>query len=140
MYHMNLTIRPSRLISEIQSEFNKMFPYLKLEFFRKKTGKRLDYSVNNIIRHNQKLAEGQVQPVDGLIDIQPGMTVKELESHFRNEFSLSVQVFRRSGNVWLETTMTDNWTLKHQNDHGKELSSDRKKEQNPDFDLSRGED
>ena len=140
MYYMNLTIRPSRLISEIQAEFTKMFPYLKIEFFKNKSGKRLDYSVNNMIRHSQKLADGQVQPVDGLIDIEPEMTVKELENHFQNEFSLAVQVFRRSGNVWLETTMTDNWTLKHQNDHGKELSSDRKKEQNPDFDLSRGED
>lgn len=137
---MNLTIRPSRLISEIQDEFSKMFPYLKLEFFKNKSGKRLDYSINNIIRHNQKLAEGQIQLVDGLIDIQPGMTVKELEDQFRKEFSLAVQVFRRSGNVWLETTMTDNWTLKHQNDHGKELSADRKKDQSLDFDLSRGED
>ena len=137
---MNLTIRPSRLISEIQDEFSKMFPYLKLEFFRERSGKRLNYSANNIIRHNQKLAEGQLQPVDGMIDIKPGMTVKELENDFREEFSLAVQVFRRSGNVWLETTMTDNWTLKHQNDHGKELSSDRRKDQNFDFDLSRGED
>ena len=140
MYYMNLTIRPSRLISEVQDEFNKMFPYLKLEFFKNRSGKKLDYSVNNIIRHNQKLAEGQINPVDGLIDIEPGMTVKELEKHFQDEFSLAVQVFRRSGNVWLETTMTDNWTLKHQNDHGKELSSEKKKEQNIDFDLNRGED
>ncbi|MEI9910895.1 MAG: hypothetical protein WDO71_15215 [Bacteroidota bacterium] len=50
------------------------------------------------------------------------MTVGQLEDIFQKQFGLQVQVSRRSGTLWLETTMTDNWTLKQQNDHGRELS------------------
>ena len=117
-----------------------MFPFLKIEFFKGKSGRQLDYSINSIIRHNQKVAEGQDQLVDGAMTIEPQMTVKELEKNFHDEFSLAVQVFRRSGNVWLETTMTDEWTLQHQNEHGRELSTDKKKEDPGDFDLQRNED
>lgn len=137
---MQLTIRPNRLISDIQKDFTSMFPFLKIEFFKSKGGRQLDYSVNNIIRHNQKIAEGQKELVDGAITIEPEMTVKDLEKNFKDEFSLAVQVFRRSGNVWLETTMTDDWTLRHQNEHGRELSTDKKKEEPGDFDLERSED
>ncbi len=67
-----------------------------------------------------------------LNNIQPalkegGMVVSELtavgdlECFFRNHL-LNVQVFRRSANLWLETTMTDAWTLQKQNNHGKEIS------------------
>ena len=50
------------------------------------------------------------------------MSVTELETMFRENFGLYVQVFRRSGKLWLETTATDSWTLTVQNDQGKELS------------------
>jgi len=60
---------------------------------------------------------------EGELDIPDTLTVGELENLFMDRFGLSVQVFRRSGNLWLETTMTDNWTLKQQNDHGKEISA-----------------
>ena len=37
-------------------------------------------------------------------------------------FGLSAQVFRLSGDVWLETTSTDNWTLEEQNSTGQEAA------------------
>jgi hypothetical protein len=59
---------------------------------------------------------------NGTIELSDYMTVGELENILRTEFGLSAQVSRKSGILWLETTMTDKWTLKQQNDHGKELS------------------
>jgi hypothetical protein len=50
------------------------------------------------------------------------MSVKQLEKNFSEKCLLNVQVQRRSGNVWLETTITDNWSLEHQNDHGREIT------------------
>jgi len=50
-----------------------------------------------------------------------------LEKSFYDRFDMLVQVSRKSGSIWLETTMTDNWTLKQQNDHGRELSEPVKK-------------
>jgi hypothetical protein len=39
------------------------------------------------------------------------------------EFGLCVQVFRKSGNHWIETSLTNSWTLEQQNREGFELSS-----------------
>jgi len=50
------------------------------------------------------------------------MKVSELEKIFLEDYGLNVQVFRNSGRVWLETTMTDDWTLAEQNRQGEELS------------------
>ena len=58
----------------------------------------------------------------GSITIGPEMTVDELEQRFMDVYGLSIQVFRKSGKVWLETTITDGWTLEKQNEQGRELS------------------
>jgi len=66
------------------------------------------------------------------------MKVIDLEKMFKNRFNLSAQVFRKSGNLWLETTMTDNWTLLQQNNHGREISTGKKNpDKADDFDLNR---
>jgi hypothetical protein len=66
------------------------------------------------------------------------MKVKDLEKIFKDQFSLAMQVFRKSGNLWLETTMTDNWTLQQQNEHGREISTGKTTKDIPDdFDLTR---
>jgi hypothetical protein len=40
--------------------------------------------------------------------------VEEIEGIFNNKFGLNIQLFRKLGNVWIETVNTDNWTLKEQ--------------------------
>ena len=54
--------------------------------------------------------------------MSPAMTVAEFEKRFQVEFGLNAQVFRKSGKVWLETTITDNLTLQSQNALGLEKS------------------
>jgi hypothetical protein len=44
------------------------------------------------------------------------MKVGELEHAFNVKFGLSAQVFRKSGEIWLQTTTTDTWTLAKQNE------------------------
>ncbi len=119
---MLLHIASTRLIGDIQKDFNMVFPFLKLEFYRADEtlsgsgAKRFlpgKYAVQNARRSKQ---EGDV-----LVD--ENMTVSQLENQFLALFGLGVQVHRKSGNLWLETTMTDNWTLQKQNEHGRELST-----------------
>ncbi len=120
---MHLHIGPDRLISDIQKEFNNMFPFLKLEFFNNRSFSRSGFSAQKIISQNRKIGDTQSGIVNANIEIGEQMKVNELESIFKNQFSLAVQVFRKSGNIWLETTMTDNWTLQQQNKHGREIST-----------------
>ena len=136
--NMELRIAPERLISEIQKDFNSAFPFLKIEFFNNKSFSRSDFSVKQIIPHNRKLSDSNILMQDGVIEIEEDMKVNELEKLFKDKFNLAVQVFRKSGNLWLETTMTDNWTLQQQNNHGREITNGKDKELPPDdYDINR---
>lgn len=135
---MQLNIATNRLIKDIQKEFNEIFPFLKLEFFKTKSFSRSEFMTHQIIPSNQKIGEGQPEIHDGNIEISENMKVKDLENIFKDRFRLAAQVYRKSGNLWLETTMTDNWTLQQQNDHGREISTVKNIKTRPeDFDLNR---
>lgn len=140
---MYLSITPSRLISEVQREFNQEFPYLKIEFFKKKPAGQPEFSASGLLPSNQKIELAQAIAADGGIEIVPEMKVKDLEKIFNEQFALKAQVFRLSGTIWLETVMTDNWSLRQQNEHGREITEGRKAkspESPGDFDLSRDAD
>ena len=138
---MYLHIAPNSIISNIQDEFNRLFPFLKIEFFNKKSYARSNFSASQLIPLHRKIGECQLGIKDDDIEIDNEMKVSELEKLFKDRFSLAVKVFRKSGNLWLETTMTDNWSLQQQNNHGRELSTGRNS--NPDiedYDLNRDAD
>ena len=135
---MNFHIEPNRLISDIQKEFNKSFPFLKLEFFYNKNHSRTKIQGKEIIPHYKKIGDEQKSVTNGEIVIKDDMKVNELENIFQEKFALSAQVFRKSGNLWLETTMTDNWTLHQQNNHGREISTETKRDyETNDYDMER---
>lgn len=115
-----LDISQNRSIKDLQQDFNRQYPYLKVEFYKpdsnhKGSSKRLQL-IHSLSIKNAGLMKS------GKIEISDTMTVGQLEDIFRSDFGLCVQVSRKSGILWLETTMTENWTLKQQNDHGRELS------------------
>lgn len=119
---MTLTINDKRKIYAIQEEFNALFPYLKIEFFSKphKIG---GASAKKLMKPGGKtLGECRTIHNKGKITITPNMTVADLEQNFNDVYGLSVQVFRKSGKVWLETTVTDKWSLEEQNKQGESLS------------------
>ena len=119
---MKVTINDKRKIFAIQEEFTQAFPYLKLEFYAKPSvsgGK----AAKKLLKHAGKtLGECRTVHNAGKITISPTMTVVDLEQRFSDVYGLSVQVFRKSGNVWLEATITDAWTLEEQNKEGESLS------------------
>lgn len=138
---MYLHIAPNRLISEIQQEFNKAFPFLKLEFYNNKSISRSDLSAKQFIPQGRNIGNSQLPISAGDIKIEEEMKVNELEKNFKDKFNLAVQVFRKSGNLWLETTMTDNWTLQQQNNHGREISTGKTDNiKAEDYDLNRDTD
>jgi hypothetical protein len=138
---MKLRIAPNRLISDVQRDFNNAFPFLKIEFFRNRNLQPA-FTFQQMLPHNKQLAEGQTALTGGDIEITSTMTVKDLEKIFKDQFSLAVQVFRRSGNLWLETTITDGWTLGLQNQHGREISAGGRRDdaEDNDYELNRDAD
>ena len=55
--------------------------------------------------------------------ISPTMTVLTLETELWEKYGLSVQIFRHSGNMWIETSLTGSWTLEQQNHEGEQLTT-----------------
>ncbi len=119
---MKIRISNERPLSGLQADFNALFPFLKVEFFKTphKIGESSSKSL--IYNNNRYVRDCRVKNTEGDLLVNELMTVNELEEQFLNNFGLSVQVFRKSGNVWLETSATDSWTLRQQNDEGAELS------------------
>lgn len=120
---MYLEINGERLISEIQQDFGAVYPFLKIEFFRNGKIRRDRYPVNKLIPATQPVKTAwHYKQEKGQLTLSDGMTVTDFENALMDQFGLSAQVFRRSGNIWLETTITDYWTLKQQNEHGREIT------------------
>ena len=140
---MKIIIASSRLLSEIQKEFNDQFPFLKIEFFRSAMPRLSKWNAANRISPNVEINRCQILNKEGEIHLGEETKVEDLENVFQKEFNLNAQVFRRSGNIWLETTMTDKWTLKQQNDHGREITMGEQKtdlSEPVDYELNRDAD
>lgn len=118
-------------LAEIQLAFNGQFPYLRVEFYKRPhesgeaTADRekldLDLTLEEIA--NAKWNKG--------LTFDRNMTISEFEALMHDDFGLNVQVFRRSGNLWLQTTVTDNWSLDVANAKGgrsEELYEDQRRE------------
>ena len=119
---MEIIINDHRKIKAIQEEFNILFPYLKIEFFSKPHQKGGGSSKKLMKSNSKTLGECRVMHSKGHLSIVPSMTVADLEEMFRDRYGLAVQVFRKSGRSWLETTATDGWSLEKQNSEGEALS------------------
>jgi hypothetical protein len=120
---MQLKIDKNKTLGDLQQEFNHAFPFLKLEFFRNGNTLYKKYPTLLLLDKSLTVQEARRMDKNGELDIGEEMTVGELENEFRNRFGLTVQIFRKSGKLWLETTMTEHWTLKQQNEHGEEISN-----------------
>lgn len=124
---MELQVNNKITISELQRQFSKEFPYLKIEFFDIPHSSPNKLSKAHLFPPNRLLGVCRKLRNEGIIKISPDDTVEKLETIFWNEFGLSAEVFRRSGNVWIETSLSNSWTLKLQNEEGKALSDGRYK-------------
>ena len=119
---MEITLNDRRTIHEIQDEFNAVFPYLKLDFAYK--SHLSEEALCKRYTNNMKtLGECRTIHKNEYFSITPDMTVSDLEHFFYNIYGLAVQVLRKSGKVWLGTTVTDGWTLEKQNEQGEALSN-----------------
>ena len=122
---MTLHIHKERLISDIQQEFNDSYPYLKIELFASPLKYQQTSPPGGKLPRQLPLKSFAQQMPEGKIELEDTMSVHQLEELFQDIFGLNLQVFRKSGNLWLETTVTDSWTLKQQNDYGRELEEVR---------------
>lgn len=130
---MKITINDQRSISLIQEEFNRVFPYLKLEFYSEMHKTEEGSSRRFLKKNSLLLGEFRTNHTSNEAELHPTMKVSELEELFKTTYGLGVQVFRKSGKSWLETIHTDSWTLEEQNKEGEELSKGIEPEKPADY-------
>ncbi|HMQ46448.1 MAG TPA: hypothetical protein PKA00_02550 [Saprospiraceae bacterium] len=111
-------IHSDRRITDIQNEFNTIFPGLKIVFYAKKHTAHEGSAQKNEYDPALTLGEIQTKKRTAEIELDDQLTISQFEQIMENEFGLHVQVFRRSKNLWLQTTATDDWTLEVQNRKG----------------------
>ncbi len=116
-----LVIKENKL-SQIQKDFNSIFPYLKLEFFRQRNTVPMGNSKYILVSDDYALKPVKAGKDEG-IEVSEDMKVALLEALFLEKYGIAAQVLRKSGSTWLGVSMTDDWTLKRQNDEGRELSN-----------------
>ncbi len=134
-----LHISPSKHIYELQQEFSKTYPFLRLDFYLNRpveSGRPL--LTKKLIKDSFLLKDAGLKK-EGDLDISGTITVAALEKIIAEKYEMTAQVVRRSGSIWLETTMTDDWTLQQQNEHGREITTHgiMPEDAPGDFDLER---
>jgi hypothetical protein len=104
-------------IAALQQAFSACFPYLSISLYSKPHDIYQSCPVKYLITETNLVLERlEKHPHNAAVDIFADMTVGELETLFEQEFGLHVQVFRKDGNTWTETTFTDNLSLREQNE------------------------
>ncbi|MBL0309272.1 MAG: hypothetical protein IPP77_06225 [Bacteroidetes bacterium] len=130
---MEILIKDSRTILDIQKEFNLEFPFLKLEFFNTPHSVAAPSAKSTIYSSERTLGTCRKVHNEGALYISPENTVAQVESELWEKFGLSTQIFRKSGRLWIETSLTDSWTLERQNREGLEMNE---KQRNPYLDAA----
>lgn len=113
---MKIQINSNTRTSEVKKEFANAYPGLKLEFVKSEHGAGGGSSPDDIIKGDRKLSELSSTSLEGELKFNKRSKVVDVERSFHDDFGLNVQVFRRSGRVWIETVNTDQWTLEMQID------------------------
>jgi len=117
---MTLTIAPEETIGALQAQFQAAFPHLKLVFFTK-PHKAYEGSPAKFLINEPAKTLGELNPNvhSGSLFLETDMPTWQVERLFEEEHGLHVQVFRKSGHIWLETSVSDSLSLEQQEAKGR---------------------
>ncbi len=102
----------------IKKWFTDKFPLLKIEFYAKEHQMGEGNSNSSMVKEDTAVSEiGFNTNKDGKgveIIIFEDYSTNLVEHIFKSRLNLNIQIFRFSNNNWIQTTSTDNWTIKEQ--------------------------
>ena len=112
------TITESTTIKEIEKGLHDHFPFLRFEFFLMDRG---NPASKKPMEQNRALKD--ICPGCGDLEIKiTGETrLGEMVAEFE-KLGIQMDPYRKSGKVWIKTTLTLDWSLSAQNSAGKSLS------------------
>lgn len=118
---MEIIIDRNKKLSALQSDFQRLFPFLKIEFYNQFHDAQEGSFNDNLLNHDLSIKELTDHSLPRVIKIYGKMTAEELEKAFADIYGLSIQVFRKAGGIWIQTIATDNLTLDELNQNASEF-------------------
>lgn len=110
----SISIKDNQKLAEIKAAFNDHFPHLKIEFYKGTHEENEGSAKKQLLDDELLLKDVRSNHTEGELSIDGHLKTSSFEQNFMNHFGVNVQVFRKSGNLWLQTIATDNWTLAEQ--------------------------
>lgn len=120
---MEIFIDDDMTLGDLKTIFNNRFPHLKLEFYAREHQSGQGSPKADLLENHLKIGQVRSVQTEGHLSIHGNQKTKTLETRFREVYGLNAQVFRKSGNVWLQTTKTDEWTLAEQEQQSKNMQA-----------------
>ena len=116
-----MIIATTTTVVDFQNEFMRLFPFLKIEFFREPHNRgQVSVSEDMIFNRITPLSKIEHFTQTGTFEFNPDMPVADVEQKLQDQFGLSTQIFRKVKGEWTDTTKTSNLTLAAQNARGTE--------------------
>ncbi|NND34644.1 MAG: hypothetical protein HKN76_18805 [Saprospiraceae bacterium] len=113
-----MKIKLESTVADVKKAFTKLYPGLKIEFYSKPHEDHQGSHAKHLLPDDKVLKSLMSIKADGEINPDPDLTVGDLERAFADQFGLYVQIYRKSKDLWLQTSSTDDWTLEKQNRKG----------------------
>lgn len=110
---MKIVLEPTATTAEVRNQIMEHFPGLKIEFFKNSHDKHKGSHREDMVTKELPLNQLNPNHSSATLEITPSTTVNELEELFEHN-NLHVQVLRKMGPNWIETTRTDSYTLQEQ--------------------------
>lgn len=107
---MVIVIKKDMQVKDLKKQFHAYYPQMKIEVFRTTHDVEGGNSKANLISNDVSLSE-LTGGLEGEVEFVGSISVAEFEQRFADGFHLNIQVFRKSGDVYIETTKTDDWSL-----------------------------
>ncbi len=116
---LTLKIDESKSVGDFKKEFSSTFPFLKIELFKKSSSQVDPKNTKStiVLASNQPLSKGTFT-----LHIEGETSVAELKAMFLKKLGIIIRVCRRSGNMWVETSLTDDWSLGKQNHEAEQMN------------------
>ena len=110
-----MTVNPNTTVNELMCQFAEHFPFLRLALYEGVGSKKRAATEKDFALKNRK---NSIE-----ITFENTAKVRDFIDNLEKKIGWKVQILRSSGKLYIETSVTDQWTLDRQNQEGAELSS-----------------
>jgi hypothetical protein len=118
---MELNFNQNTTIGDLKKQFNQNFEAVRIEFYHHSHKDRSASAKEDQIKDQVALKDLIKTGKSIHLEFDRTIKISELEQIFEQDFGLHIQIFRKYGESWLQTTLSDHWSLQMAEIAAKEL-------------------